>query len=259
MPMKKSQEGSKTQWFEDESLWVETYPYMFSPSRIAAAEAEVEPLLALVGNRPQKILDLCCGPGRFAVPLARRGLQVTGVDRTAFFLEKAKQRAAAESVAIEWVQEDMRAFARPGTFDLALSMFTSFGYFDDKDEDLLVLRNIHTSLRPGGALIMDVVGKELLASSFDSVRSRKHADGSVVIDRREVLDDWTRVRMEWTIIKGDAVRVFTIDHTVYSGQELKDRLETAGFDDIKLYGSIEGAPYDREADRLIAVGRKPAH
>lgn len=245
------------QWFEDESLWVETYPYMFSPSRIAAAEDEIEPLLRLVGKSPRTILDLCCGPGRFAVPLARRGFQVTGVDRTAFFLDKARERAAAEGVAIEWVQEDMRTFARPEAFDLALSMFTSFGYFDDKDEDLTVLRNIYASLRPGGVLVMDVVGKEVLASSFEPVRSRKHADGSVVIDRREVLADWTRVRMEWTIVKGDAVRIFTIDHTVYSGQELKDRLETAGFDDIELYGSIEGAPYDREAERLIAFGRKP--
>ena len=207
--------------------------------------------------RPQSILDLCCGPGRFAVPLARRGFRVTGVDRTTFFLDKAKERAAAENVAVEWVQEDMRTFVQPSAFDLAISMFTSFGYFDDKAEDLTVLRNVHESLRPGGALVMDVVGKERLARTFQPATSSKHADGSVVIDRREVLDDWTRVRMEWTIIKGNAVRVFTIHHTVYSGQELKDRLTAVGFGDVRLYGSIDGAPYGREADRLIAVARKP--
>lgn len=247
-----------TQWFEDDSLWVDTYPYMFSPARIAAAEAEVEPLLRLVGGEPQSVLDLCCGPGRFAVPLARRGYQVTGVDRTAFFLDKAKERAARENVEVEWVQEDMRTFVRPGAYDLAFSMFTSFGYFDDKDEDLTVLRNVHESLQPGGALVMDVVGKELVAGKFESARSRKHADGSVVIDRREVFDDWTRVRMEWIIIKGDAIHVYSIDHTIYSGQELRDCFSAAGFVDVKLYGSIEGAPYDRQADRLIAIGRKPA-
>ena len=246
-----------TQWFEDESLWVETYPYMFSPAQFAAAEEEIDPLLRLIGMRPQSILDLCCGPGRFAVPLARRGFCVTGVDRTAFFLNKARERAAAENVAVEWVQEDMRTFVQPGAFDLALSMFTSFGYFDDKSEDLTVLRNVHESLRPGGALVMDVVGKERLARTFQPATSSKHADGSVVIDRREVLDDWTRVRMEWTIIKDNAVRVFTIHHTVYSGQELKDRLTAVGFGDVRLYGSIDGAPYGREADRLIAIARKP--
>ncbi len=247
-----------TEWFEDESLWIETYPYMFSPSRIAAAEEEVEPLLRLVGIEPQSILDLCCGPGRFAIPLARRGYRVTGVDRTAFFLDKARERAAAANVEVEWVQEDMRTFARPCAFDLALSMFTSFGYFEDKDEDLRVLQNAFESLRPGGALVMDVVGKERLARSFQPTSSRKYADGSVVIDRREVLDDWTRIRMEWTIIRGNDVRVYTVHHTVYSGQELKDRFTAAGFADVKLYGSIDGAPYGLEADRLIVVGRKLA-
>ena len=230
---------------------------MFSPARIAAAEEEIDPLLRLIGMRPQSILDLCCGPGRFAVPLARRGFRVTGVDRTTFFLDKAKERAAAENVAVEWVQEDMRTFVQPSAFDLAISMFTSFGYFDDKAEDLTVLRNVHESLRPGGALVMDVVGKERLARTFQPATSSKHADGSVVIDRREVLDDWTRVRMEWTIIKGNTVRVFTIHHTVYSGQELKDRLTAVGFGDVRLYGNIDGAPYGREADRLIAIARKP--
>ena len=247
-----------TQWFEDESLWVDTYPFMFSPARIAAAAEDVAPLLRLIGFKPQTILDLCCGPGRFAIPLAQRGLRVTGVDRTAFFLDKAKERAAAAGVEIEWVQDDMRAFVRPGAFDLALSMFTSFGYFDDKDEDLTVLRNVFESLRPGGVLVMDVVGKELVAQAFKSVSSRKHPDGSVVIDRREVYADWTRVRMEWTLIRGDSVRVHTVHHTVYSGQELKDRFTTAGFADVKLYGSMDGAPYDRQAERLIAIGRKPA-
>ena len=247
-----------TQWFEDESLWLDTYPYMFSPSRIAAAEEEVEPLLRLVGSSPQSILDLCCGPGRFAVPLARRGFRVTGVDRTAFFLAKAKERAARENVEVEWVRDDMRTFVRPGAFDLALSMFTSFGYFDDKHEDLAVLRNVHASLRPGGALVMDVAGKELVARDFKAANSRKYADGTVVIDRRAVFDDWTRVRMEWTIIKGDTVRVYTVEHTVYSGQGLKDRLAAAGFADVKLYGSMGGAPYGLEADRLLVVARKPA-
>ena len=54
------------------------------------------------------------------------------------------------------------------------------------------------------------------------------------------------------------MRVYTIDHTVYSGQELRDRFTAAGFADVKLYGGIHGAPYDREADRLIAIGRKLA-
>ena len=246
-----------TQWFEDESFWVDTYPFMFSASRFTAAEPEIDPLLRLVGSELQSILDLCCGPGRFAVPLARRGFRVTGVDRTAFFLDKARERAAAENVQVEWVQEDMRTFVQPGAFDLALSMFTSFGYFDDKEEDLTVLRNIFDSLRPGGMLVMDVMGKERLAQIFQPTSSSKLPDGAVMIQRREIFDDWTRIRNEWTLIRGDIVRIYTFHHTIYSGQELKDRFAAAGFQDVRLYGSMDGSPYGREADRLIAVARKP--
>jgi hypothetical protein len=42
---------------------------------------------------------------------------------------------------------------------------------------------------------------------------------------------------------------------VYSGQELKDRLLAAGFSRVSLYGNLDGAPYDREASRLVAVAR----
>ncbi len=247
-----------TQWFEDESFWVDTYPFMFSSSRIAAEEEEVDQIMALVGARPQAVLDLCCGPGRYAVPLARRGFHVTGVDRTAFFLNKARELATVENVDVSWVQDDIRTFLQPNAFDLVLSMFTSFGYFDDKEEDLTVLRNILGSLRPGGVLVMDVMGKKQLAQAFKSTASRKLADGSVILRRHEVFDEWTRIRNEWTIIRGDTVRIYTFHHTIYSGQELKDRLTAVGFGDVRLYGSIDGAPYDRQAERLIVVGSKPA-
>ena len=98
------------------------------------------------------MLDLCCGPGRFSIELAKRGFRVTGVDRTRFLLGKAKSREKKAGVKVEWVESDMRDFVRPGAFDLALSMFTSFGYFDDKADDLRVLRQVCESLKPGGEI-----------------------------------------------------------------------------------------------------------
>jgi 2-polyprenyl-3-methyl-5-hydroxy-6-metoxy-1,4-benzoquinol methylase len=139
-----------SEWFEDESFWIETYPFIFPESRIEATEEEIDKILQLVECPGKSVLDLCCGPGRCSVALAKRGFTVTGVDRTAFLLEKAKARAKAEAVDIEWIQQDMREFVRPEGFDLVLSMFSSFGYFDDKTEDIRVLRNIFTSLKQEG-------------------------------------------------------------------------------------------------------------
>jgi hypothetical protein len=75
--------------------------------------------------------------------------------------------------------------------------------------------------------------------------------------RHEIIDEWTRIRNEWIIIKGAEVRTFKFHHTLYSGQELKDRLFQVGFQDVKLYGDFEGEDYGREARRLVAVARKP--
>lgn len=66
---------------------------------------------------------------------------------------------------------DMRDFVRADAFDLVLSMFTSFGYFDDKNEDLQVLRHISNSLRSGGVCLIEVMGKECLARIYQPTTS----------------------------------------------------------------------------------------
>ena len=155
-----------SEWFEDESFWNGLYPFMFSERKFDMAEDEVRGLLDLVSLREGDVLDLACGPGRHAVALAKNGFRVTGVDLSPFLLQKANSLASAESADVEWVQDDMRYFVRPGAFDLVVNIFTSFGYFDDTRDDMTVLQNIHKSLRDGGALVMEIMGKEWLARGF---------------------------------------------------------------------------------------------
>ena len=247
----------KQEWFDDDSFWGMLFPYMFPETRFADAVDQVAQVLKLTKPRGKRALDLCCGPGRCSIALARRGFSVTGVDRTAYLLGEARRRARAARVRIEWVQADMRDFVRPGAFDLVLSMFTSFGYFDNKGEDLGVLKNILASLRSGGACVIEVMGKEVLARIFQPTTSEALTDGSRLMHRHEVFDDWTRIRNEWTLVRGGRARTWHFHHTVYSGQELRDRLEGVGFVDVHLYGALDGSAYDQNATRLVAVGRKP--
>jgi SAM-dependent methyltransferase len=245
------------QWFEDESLWMDLYPFFFPDERLRAGEDEVGQLLALVGIEPRDaaVLDLCCGPGRHAVPLARRGARVTGVDRTRFQLDHARERARLAGVNVELVDADMRDFRRPAAYDLALSLFTSFGYFDSPDDDLRVLRNVRASLRGHGALVIDVMSKEWLARHFQPTRSRSLPDGTLLIDRSTVVDDWTRVENHAVLIREGRVRTFLLRLNVYSGLELRDRLTAAGFEAVTLYGGLDGSPYGLDAARLVAVAR----
>ncbi len=244
------------EWFEDESFWKELYPFIFSDQRFAEAADQVSKILDLVGTGGPAVLDLCCGPGRLSLPLAESGLSVTGVDRSPFLLDKARERTAARNIDIEWVQEDMRTFLRAGSFDLVLNMFTSFGYFDDKNDDMTVLANIYSSLKPAGTFLIDLMGKEILARIYQPTLSEVAPDGTRLFQRHEVFDNWTRVRSEWILVKGETARTFRFHHTLYSAQELTDRLAQVGFENIEVYGDLDANPYDRNAKRLILKARK---
>jgi len=247
----------KKEWFDNESLWTDLYPFLFPAKRFTNAFDQIDKALALARPRGKAALDLCCGPGRCAIALAKRGFTVTGVDRTDFLLRKAKAKARYARLRIEWVKQDMRDFVRPDAFDLAINMFTSFGYFDDKQEDLRVLENVFASLKTGGVFVIDVMGKETLAKIFMPTISQVLPDGTMLVQRHEVFDDWTRIRNEWTLIRKGRAKRFTFHLTVYSGQELRDRLESVGFRSVVLYGNLDGEPYGPDANRLIAVARKP--
>jgi SAM-dependent methyltransferase len=151
---------------------------------------------------------------------------------------------------IEFVQSDMRDFVRPAAFDLALSLYTSFGYFETPGEDLAVLRNVRQSLRPRGAFVMDVVGKECLAT-----RSGHHweqlPNGNIFVEHAEVLPGWSRIRNHWMLVEGERAHRFEFEINVYSGQELAGLLKEAGFASVDLFGSLDGTPYDSTATRLV--------
>ncbi len=245
------------EWFDDDSFWTTFEGYMFSAHRLAAAPAEVDAMIAMLGIAPQaRVLDLCCGPGRHCVEFARRGYKVTGVDRTRAYLEQARAAAAREKLACEFVESDMRAFSRPAAFDAAINFFTAFGYFDDPADDLKVARNLCDSLAPGGRMLVDVNGKENLARKFSERGWSRLEDGTLVLEERELLDGWRRIRTRWILISGTERRESTLVLRLYSGSELAATLEAAGFSQVALYGSLKATPYDQNAQRLIAVAMK---
>lgn len=242
-------------WYSDDGLW-SGFSELMWPQRLTVEADELvreSPLLAFPAG--SRVLDLCCGPGRFVVPLARKGYQVTGVDLNAPVLDRAKQAAADAGVPAELVQGDMLEFVRPGGFDVVLNMYTSFGYFDDAEKNLQVLRNAHTSLAPGGKLLLEVYGKEIVAKNIGRTHAFPQPDG-IAYMRHSVLDDWTKLRTDWTLVDGDTARSAHIQSYIYSAAELRRLFEDAGFTDIEAYGGFDGAPYDKRAKRLIVQGAK---
>jgi SAM-dependent methyltransferase len=237
-------------WYEDEAFWRVMAPHMFDKNRWEQAVEQVDGVVQLLGLREgARVIDLCCGPGRHAMALAARGLRVTAVDLNEAYLDQLHARNAD----IEIVHADMRAFVREGAFDGAINLFSSFGYFDDREENMRVLRNVASSLRPGGGFVLDVMGKEVLARKFTERAFHEHEDGSFLLERRTLLDGWKRVRADWILLEGDERHEFSFTTWVYAGSELERMLIEAGFDRVALHGWYDGSDYDHEARRLVAV------
>lgn len=95
----------------------------------------------------------------------------------------------------------MREFCRQDSFDLAINLFTSFGYFETAEDNRRVLQHIYSSLKPGGIFAFDHLGKELLASRFRPTLAEELPDGKVLIHRVAVIDDWSKVECEWILVE----------------------------------------------------------
>ena len=261
---------SEQDWFTDESFWRTFGPLMFGPEQFNEAEQQTEDLLRGLGlnsrsgadpSQPLHVLDLGCGPGRHALPLARAGLKVTAVDTSEYLLDQLRDKAQRQHLDIEIVRQDMRQFVDAERFDLALIMWTSFGYFNDESDHRQVLNHLLQNLKPGGRLVLDLVGLEYLCRNLEPVHFSETEDGQNLIERPVLTDDLTRLENEWILIKPDAdgnesVHRACFSHRVWSASEMTHWLKDCGFDEVLVQSDFVGSEYTLESERLIVIASK---
>jgi SAM-dependent methyltransferase len=259
------------EWFDDENFWGPYAPIMFDDKRWAEVPLVADSVTRLArlnlygedGEAPGKagppaaprLLDLCCGFGRLTLEFAGRGFACTGVDLSPGYLEAAREDAAAEHLDIEFIQADIRDFVRPAYFDVAVNLYISFGYFSDPQDDKQALANAYHSLKRGGALVIETLGKETAARDFVQAEWFRRA-GYLVLTEYSPIDSWGALQNHWILIReGErAEKVFT--QRLYAASELRALLLETGFSRVEIYGGWDEAPYDHNAETLILVGRK---
>lgn len=245
------------EWHDNAEFWAGTGPYIFRELIRGKSAWEVERLVELLGLKPgAEILDMPCGVGRHSIELAKRGFKVTGVDRTKLYLAECRDTAAKLGVSVEWVEGDMREFRRPVAFDAVINMFTSFGYFEDEKEDWKVAAGMFESLRVGGWVLFEMMGKEILSRTFRASDWHEEPDGTIVLEQRSLSRDWSWIENRWVFTKDGKTKEMTFAHRLYDGPQLCSLLEETGFVGVRAYGSLAGAAYDDDAERLVVVGRK---
>ncbi|WP_102127111.1 class I SAM-dependent methyltransferase [Deinococcus planocerae] len=197
--------------------WFELFLATIEPAqteREADFLARQLPLPAL-----RRVLDLCCGTGRHAHALARRGYEVLGVDRDPDAVEKA--RAQAPEVC-RFLVGDMRDLSEvPGDLDAALVLWQSFGFFDEAT-NAAVLRGLHGRLRPGGRLILDVYHRDF----FEAHQGEGHftRGGLAVAEHKRMAGGRLRVELDYGgEQEGDA-----FDWQLYTPGELEELARSVG-------------------------------
>lgn len=219
---------------------------------------QVEGITSLLQLQPgAEVLDLACGHGRHAIPLAKRGFEVTGYDLSETFLEKARADAEAQGAGVRWIQGDMRDLSFEAEFDAAINIFTAFGYFEDPKDDLKTLTRVRRALRPGGRFLMETLHRDALQARFNPRGFDRTSKGSIILHERrwdlerDVLDD------DVTLIRPDGSRTeYRTSVRMRSLDEYLALLREAGLEPEAWYGGLDGSPLGLNSYRLALVSRR---
>ncbi|MDR2150015.1 MAG: class I SAM-dependent methyltransferase [Spirochaetaceae bacterium] len=251
------------EWFNDDLFWKSYAPIIFDKASWEEVPSMADSITALARlplyEEPAPacvtLLDQCCGFGRFSLEMARRGFIVTGVDINATYLETAREDAAYEKLPASFVQDDVRSFVLPDTFDIVTNVYTSFGYFADPAHDRLTVKNAFESLKAQGTYIIETRGKEIAVRDFVEREWFTRA-GFTVLTEYQPVNDWEQLLNRWILIKGQErlEKVFT--QRLYAASELRRLMGEIGFCTCAVYGDWDESAYDNRARTMIVVGRK---
>ncbi len=201
------------------------------------------------------ILDLGCGTGRHAVPLAAHGFRVTGVDISGGMLEVARRRAEAAGVEVELVCCDAAGFARPEAFDAVVCLCEgAFCLLREGDDairrDETIVRNMAASVRPGGVVILNAL------SALRVVRAATEEEaGSGVFDAATMT---VRSDVHELVPAGEAPE--GLRERLYTAPELRRMAEDAGLRVRGVYGGTAGSwglrPVTLEDYELMVIAER---
>ncbi len=223
-------------------------------------KTEVKGLIKLLKlSKGQSILDMPCGYGRHSLGLTKKGYLVTGVDINSVHLSVARKKAKQENLKIKFVKNNMREINYKETFDAAINLFYSFGFFTSDKENYQTLRNFYTALKPGGKFLMhtDVNIPRIIKGKYKEDEVRQLANGKKlhIIDRYS--SKTKRIEGTW-IITSEKNQEIRRDYSVrvYTKNEFMGLCQQVGFKKCRAYGDWEGNKYSKNSEDMIIVAEK---
>ncbi len=236
-----------TEWFEE---WFgEEYLQLYPHRDAAEAERAVGLILARTGYSPGwRVLDVACGAGRHARAFEAAGARCVGLDLSAALLRVARGVTAAPLV-----RADMRALPiRPGSMDLTVNLFTSFGYFDRDAEHAAALHEMVATLRPQGWFVIDFLNPTAVRAQLVP-RETRRVGGAEVAVARSVSPDGRYVCKTITTAAG---RRFSERVRLFGPEEIAAMLAEAGVRVREQFGDYDASPLGAGSPRTILIGQR---
>lgn len=226
------------------------------------AQRHVPHIVRLMGLKAgDRVLDVACGAGRYCRALAGRGLQVTGVDLSDDLLSEARAKSPSLPGTPLYLRWDARQLPFQGQFDGAVSLFTSLGYFDSRQDDLLVLRGVARALVPGGRFLIDFLNPAHVRASLVAEERIEVPGLEALVVRR--IDEGAAAGP--VVIKSVTASIAGSGHVeasfeervrLYTPDEIDALLSEAGLaPQGPRYGSLDGTPFEPLSDRYVRVAQ----
>lgn len=227
---------------------------ILTPERTAVEAALLQQLLHLPAG--STVLDLGCGQGRLAIPLARSGYRVVGYDKSEPLLREAERRAREAGVSIAFQIGDMRDLNYDSEFDAVINVGTAFGYVQHESEDQDILCRIRRSLKPGGVFVQDTENRDRkITNRLGEVEH--DMNGLTVCSTRTFQWETGRWRESISWVEGNLRKMVTLDLRLYAATELIRLVTNAGLSVLGAYGALDRSLLTLTSDRAVIYARRP--
>lgn len=239
------------EWFTD---WFDTsyYHTLYKHRDYSEASEFIDNITRFLQLKPNtSCWDLCCGKGRHSIYLNKKGYKVVGTDLSEQSIIEANKSANA---TLDFYTQDMRTLFRTNYFDVVFNLFTSFGYFDKRQDDVHVFSSVYKSLKPNGLFVFDFLNAHYVRNNFIA-KTEQTIDG-VTFHLTKTIENNTVIKnIDFT----DNSKVYHFEERVklFDKSYFEGLAQECGFAILHAFGNYQLETFDLQTSpRLILVLQK---
>lgn len=237
------------------NFFTDQSPFLNHPLLTAErTSAEVDFVLSHAKDGP--FLDVGCGFGRHSLELAKRGLDVVGIDPAEAMIaaanERKKELNEAQQDHATFVVSAGESFQTDHKFGTSICLMTTFGQVSASGPNDTLLSAIQQNLKPGGKLILEVPQKQTMVNNLKA-SDRFGTDTHYTQINRRFDSDLGQIIETFEIVSPESTHHFLLSYKLYDQAEIEAELQAAGFKIVSMAGTYSGEPVTDTSMNMVIV------